>query len=137
MAEGFFRFPDLGALEMAHFEGDFFERGRDQSEGGHPGRVPVAGDDLARDGSRLQAEPGADLLFGFRADVAEGPDGSRDLAHSQVFRGSFEAAGVAAQLVIPEGELQSERHRFGMDSVRTADLNGVLELPGSALKRGG
>ena len=41
-AEGLFGFADFGALQVANFEGDFFERGGDERERAEILRVAVA-----------------------------------------------------------------------------------------------
>ncbi len=81
-----------------------------------------------------QAEAAADLLFGLRADVAEGADGAGDLADPHLLGGGREAGGVAAQLVVPERQFQAEGDRLGVDAVGAADLDGVFELEGALLQ---
>src|SRR5215469_147258 len=100
--EGFFGFPDFGALEMANFEGDLLERGGDEGQRGDPSGVAVAGENLASDGSRFKAEPGADSFLRFGTDMAEGADGAGNFADAQIFRGPLESRGIAAKLVVPQ-----------------------------------
>ena len=59
-------------------------------------------DDLAGDGSGLQTEPYADLLFVFRREMGESADGAGKLAHTHLFGGAFEAGNVAFDLGEPE-----------------------------------
>src|SRR5262252_1117672 len=108
---------------MAKFEGDLLKRGRDEGECGDPGRVAVAGENLASDGGGFKAEPGADFLLRLGTDVAEGPYGAGDFADAQIFRGLIEARGIAAKLVVPQSQLQAKGDGFGVDAVRAADLN--------------
>ena len=56
------------------------------------------------------------------------PDGAADLAHADRGRGGRQAGAAPPHLVDPEGELQPEGHRLGVDAVRAAHHQGVLVL---------
>ena len=64
-------------------------------------------------------------------EVAEGADGSGELADAEVFGGGVEAGEVALHLGVPEEELEAEGGGFGVDAVGAADDGGVLELDGA------
>src|SRR5580698_8139704 len=67
--------------------------------------------------------------------MAEGADGSRELADAEVFGGSVEAGEIALHLGVPEEQLEAEGGGFGVDAVGAADDGGVLELDGALLER--
>ena len=124
--EELFGFADLGALEVADLGGDLVERGGEDGEGGDVGGVAVALEDLRGDGDGLEAELGADGFFVLGLEVAEGADGSGELADAEVFGGSVEAGEVALHLGVPEQELEAEGGGLGVDAVSAADGGGVL-----------
>ena len=132
--EELFGLADLGALEVADFGGDLVERGAEDGEGGDVGGVAVALDYLRGDGYGLEAELGADGFFVFGLEVAEGADGSGELADAEVFGGGVEAGEVALHLGVPEQELEAEGGGFGVDAVGAADDGGVLELEGAGFE---
>src|SRR6266446_10139263 len=61
-------------------------------------------------------------------------DRARELAHSQIFGGSFEARDVTLRLRVPVGDLESKGDRFGVDTVGAPDHRRVFELPGPAFE---
>ncbi len=135
--EELFGLADLGALEVADFGGDLVERGAEDGERGDVGGVAVALDDLRGDGYGLEVEGVADGGFVLGLEVAEGADGSGELADAEVFGGGVEAGEVALHLGVPEEELEAEGGGFGVDAVGAADDGGVLELDGALLERFG
>ena len=64
----------------------------------------------------------------------ERADGARGLADAHVFGGRAQAREVAPCFFVPDGELQSEGDRLGVDAVGAADLHGVAELEGAPLE---
>src|SRR5260370_14182758 len=66
--------------------------------------------------------------------MAEGADGSGELADAEVFGGGVEAGEVALYLGVPEEELEAEGGGLGVDAVGAADDGGVLELEGATLE---
>jgi hypothetical protein len=114
--------------------GDLVERGAEDGEAGDVGGVAVALDDLRGDGYGLETEFVADGFFVLGLEVAEGADGSGELADAEVFGGGVEAGEVALHLGVPEEELEAEGGGFGVDAVGAADDGGVLELEGALLE---
>ena len=96
--------------------------------------VAVALDHLGGHRRGLQAEPLADALLDFRADVGEGAHRAGDLADPQVLGGGAQARQVAPGLLIPDGQLEPEGDGLGVDAVGAADLHGVLEFQGAPLQ---
>ena len=129
--EELFGLADLGALEVADFGGDLVERAAEDGEGGDVGGVAVALDDLRGDGYGFETQFVADCFFVLGLEVAEGADGSGELADAEVFGGGVEAGEVALHLGVPEQELEAEGGGFGVDAVGAADDGGVLELDGA------
>jgi len=70
----------------------------------------------------------------FGLEVAEGPDGSRELADAEVSGSGVEAGEVALHFGVPEEKLEAEGRRLGVDSVSAADDRSVFELEGAALE---
>ena len=99
------------------------------------GGVAVALDYLSCNRYGSQPQFGADCFFVLGLEVAEGADGSGELADAEVFGGGVEAGEVALHLGVPEEELEAEGGGFGVDAVSAADDGGVLELE-SALFEG-
>ena len=64
-------------------------------------------------------------------EVAEGTDGSGELADAEVFGSGVEAGEVALDLGVPEKELEAEGGGLGVDAVGAADDGSVLELDGA------
>ena len=56
-------------------------------------------------------------FFVLGLEVAEGADGSGELADAEIFGRSVEAGEVALGLGVPEQELEAEGGGFGVDSV--------------------
>ena len=56
---------------MPDFQRDLLAQRGDQRESGYVGGVPVALDHLGGSRRRLQVQPRADALLGFRPDVRE------------------------------------------------------------------
>jgi hypothetical protein len=126
--------PEICSLEMADLGGDLVERAGEDGQGADVGGVEVALDDLGGDGYGLEAEGCADGGFVLGFEVAEGADGSGELAEAEIFGGRVEAGEVALDFVVPEQELEAEGGRFGVDAVGAADDGSVLELDGATLE---
>src|SRR5271170_2980594 len=93
--------------------------------------VAVALDDLGRDRGGFEAETGADALFVFRLEMAEGADRSGELADAHSLGGGAEAGEVALSLGVPVEQLEAEGGWFGVDAVGPADGGRVLEFNGA------
>ena len=118
----FLSLAHFGALQVADFEGDLFQTGRQHRKSGHEVRVAVPLYHLRGNRRRTQSQLFTDRLFDLGADVREGSDGARDLAHAHVFRRGLKAPDIAAGLFVPDGELQPKGDGLGMHSVGAADL---------------
>ena len=134
VAEVFLGFADFGALQVADFEGDFFERGGDERENADILRVTIALNDLRGNGRDVKAELLADFLFDFRAEVRGVADGAGDFAELHVAGGFAEAGDIALIFGKPVGDLEAEGDGLGMDAVGAADLRGVLKFVGAEIE---
>jgi len=133
-AEMFLGFADFGALEMADFDGNFFEGGSDERQGAEILRVAIALDDLGGDGSDVQAEFVADFFLNVGAQVGSVADGAGDFSELHVAGGFAETGNVALILGEPVGDFQAKGDGFGVNAVGAADLRGVLELVGAEVE---
>lgn len=131
VAEVLLGFADLGALEVANFEGDFFEERGDERKGAEIVGVAVALNDLRGDGSDLETEAGADAGFDVGTEMGGVADGAGDFAEVDAGSGFAEAGDVALIFGEPVGDLEAEGDGLGMDAVGAADLGRVLEFVGA------
>ena len=106
----------------------------EDGEGGDVGGVAVALDYLCCDGYGSRPSSATDRFFVLGLEVAEGADGSGELADAEVFGGGVEAGEVALDLGVPEEELEAEGGGLGVDAVGAADDGRVLELDGALLE---
>ena len=130
----FLGFADFGALEVADFQGNFFERSGNQRQHAEILRVAIALNHLGRDGSHLQAELPADFLFDFGPEVRSIADGAGDFSKFHVMGGFAETGDVALIFSEPVGDLQAEGDGLRMNAVSAADLGSVLELVGAQVE---
>src|SRR5439155_25916353 len=94
-AERFLDFADFGALQMANFQRDFFERGGNEREGAEILRVAVALNDLRSDGRGAETQALADAFFDLRAEMRSTTDGAGNFSDGHLRRGVAEARDVA------------------------------------------
>ena len=134
-AERLLHLAHLGLLQGADLGRELLEAGGDQREGGHHLGVPVALEDLRRDGRGQQAQPRADRLLDLRRQVREGAHGARELAVGDRGPRAVEPLELPLQLRVPQGHLQAEGHRLGVDAVRAADHRRVLVAQGPLAHR--
>src|SRR6185312_2722156 len=114
-------FSYLGALQVTDLERDLLETRRQSRERRHELRMPVALDNLRRDRRGLEAKARANLLLHVGTDMRESPDGAGDFPNTKILRRSLEPLLVAPGFGVPDGQLQPERDRLGMDAVRASD----------------
>ena len=133
--ERLLRLEDFGALEIPDLERDLLERGREERERAHELGVPVALDDLGGDRLRDEPELAADLLLDVGVDVSEGPHRARDLPDPHGLLGPPQALEVSARLGMPEGRLEPEGGRLGVDAVGAADHQRLLVGEGEPAER--
>ena len=132
LGEGLSDLADLGALQPAHLGREFLERGADAGEHGEVEGVAVALDDLRGDLGDAQAEAAAGALLDLGRDGGVGADGARHLADGDGLTRGPEALGVAIELGDPDGELEPERRRLGVDAVRAPHADRALVRDGAA-----
>ena len=131
-AEGFFGLTDLGALEVAHFEGHLLQGGSDERQGSHVTGVPVPLQYLRGNAGRFDAQFPAHVILNERRDVGKIAHGAAHLAGLDTGGGRLEAGEVPLHLLIPERPFEAEAGNVGVDAVRAADARGFLELQGAA-----
>ncbi len=90
--------------------------------------MPIARQHLCRRDCD-QPQPLADVLLDSRIDVRVGAHRSGELAHGDRAPGADQSLTVAPHLQCPEGELEAERRRLGVDPVGAPDHRRVAELP--------
>jgi len=93
--------------------------------------VTVPLDDLGRHRGGLEAEPDAYIFLDEGIDEGKRPYGPGDLAHANRRARPLEALPVSLHLPVPVGELESEGNRFGVDTMGTADHDGILVVMGA------
>ncbi len=133
-AEWFFGLAYFGALQVANFQRNFFQRGRQNRQRGEIFRMPVALDHLRRDRRDVQTEPFANGGFHFRPKMRGVAHCAGNFPHGHLPRGVPEAFQVAAVYGKPVGDFQTESDRLGMHAVRAADLRRVLKFARAALE---
>jgi hypothetical protein len=73
-AEVLLRLTDLGALEVADFDGNLVESASDDGESADVGSMAIALDNLRGNRGGLETKAFADALFVLRLEVPEGAD---------------------------------------------------------------
>ena len=132
-AEVLLRLANLGALQVADFDGNLVQRAADNGERCDIGCMAIALDNLRGHRRRLQPQPRANALFVLRLQMAEGAHSARQLADAHVLSGGGEACGIALHLGIPVEQLQTKCRRLRMNPMCPADGGRQLELDGAAL----
>src|ERR1041385_9004177 len=94
--------------------------------------MKVALENLRRDRRRFQTELFADIPFDEWIEMLIGADRAGNLSDRDCGERMTEPADIAARFIIPECEFQPECRRLGMEPVRPADHERVLEFPGAA-----
>src|SRR5271170_1013541 len=133
-AERLLHFTHFGALQMANFLCDAFQRCGNDCERGEILRVAVAFNHLRSDRRGSEAEALADFLFDFRTEMRAGADGAGNFPDRNLMRGDLKAREIAAIFSVPIGDFQPERYRLGVNTVGAANFWRVLESPGAALE---
>ncbi len=133
--EIFLRFQNFGALQMADLGRQPFDRRGNDTERREIHRMPVARDDLRRDGLERQPQLLGDMRLDAGVDIGEGADRARDRAGGDFRARGLEAGAAAVELGIGLGELEAECGRLAMDAMAAADGRRVLVLHRPALDR--
>jgi len=129
------RLAHFRALQQADLLRELVQRRCDHGERAEIFRVPVPLNDLGGCRRRLQSELFADILFHGRIDEGKGPDRAGDLSATDPLFRALKPLPVAAHLVVPDGELQSEGDGFGVDPVAPPDHEGPPVFHRPALER--
>ena len=132
--EIFLGLGDFGSLEVADFGRESLDTAGDHPEGREEGGVAIAGNDLGREGLWLQAESFGDIFLDIWRQVGEGSDGSGNFAGGDFGAGGQQPLVVALEFGVEAGEFQAKGHWLGMDAVRAADHDRVLEFVGAAVE---
>ena len=133
-AEIFLDLADFGALEMADFQGDFFECGGDEGKGAEIMRMAVAGDDLRGDARNRETKALADFLFDVGAEMCGIAYCAGNFAESDLAGSLLEAINVTLIFGEPVGDFEAEGDGLGVDTVGTADLRRVLKFVSAQVK---
>src|SRR5271165_3719597 len=96
--------------------------------------MAIARNHLRCDRRGFEAEAGTNPFLRLRTDVSECSDGAGDLADTHLVGGLLEAAAIALQLVVPQGEFQAEGYGLGVNAVGPPDLHRIFELESAAFQ---
>ena len=130
------RLQNFGALQMADFGRQPFDRGGNDAERGEIHGVAITRDDLGRNRLDPQSHLLRHISLDARIDLRERADGARDRAGCHLAARRRQARLGACELRISIGELQPKRRRLGMNAVRAADGRRELVFECAALERG-
>ena len=97
--------------------------------------MAIALNHLRRDRRRFVAVAAAGIGLDLRRQMRKCADRTRQLADGDDLARPAHARHVARQLRIPQRELQSEGHRFGVHAVRAADHRCTSMLLGPRVDR--
>ena len=98
--------------------------------------MSVALHDLSRRRLGVEPEPLARDALDLGVDRGVVADGARELADAHALERARDSAPGAIELEGPDGELQAERRRLGVDTVRAADRQRLAVLVGALDDRG-
>ena len=126
---------DVGLLHEANLHGDALKRGGRDGERRHDLGMTVAGKHLGRQRVGGEAELGTDILLHERVDGGVGAHCTRDGAGGCNLAGLLEASLGTLEGPCPGTKLHAEGHGLGMNAVRAAHAQGILELKGTAAAR--
>src|ERR1041385_350073 len=96
--------------------------------------MAVTLDDLRRNRSGFQIEPGANFFFQLGRKMSKRAHRTRQFANPHVLRRMFEADNVPLYFGVPVGKLETESDRLSMNSMSTPHHRRALELPRPALE---
>ena len=121
LAKRLLRLAHLGALPVAHSQGDAFHRGSQARQGHEITSVTVARHDLRRYHLGPQAQRAKGARLDFRTEIGVGADRARDLAHSDLVACLDQRPPRSADFAEKAGEDQASRDGLGVDAVRAAN----------------
>src|SRR5207244_11062876 len=120
LREKFFGFTDLGTLQVAQFNRNFFQRRADQSKRRDVVRVPVALNDLRRNGSCPEIQPPHYRFFDIGREMRKRTDRTGKFSDAHCLSRFVEPRLLTLHLIAEKGKVQSERRGLRMDTVRAA-----------------
>ncbi len=82
-------------------------------------------------GAGFEPELAADVGLHRGIEVSEGADRTGDLANPHHLAGPLQPGEIAAELIVPERQLEAEGHRLGVYAVGAADHRRVAVLVGA------
>ena len=123
LGEEFFGFKHFGALHVAYFNRDVFDRAGDDAECREEHGVTVAGDDLGRDRFGDEAKFFTDVGLNCGVDVREGSNRAGDGAGCNFCTCISEARKVAIHFRVEACERQAHGDGFGVNAVRATDAD--------------
>ena len=121
LAERLLHLGHLGSRQVPDLERKPLERRRGQRQRRQQGRMPVALHDLRRRRLGLEPEPLARDALDLGIDRRVVPDRAGELPDPHARERGREPLTVALELERPDGELEAERRRLGVNAVRAAD----------------
>src|ERR1044072_4959397 len=130
----FLSFIHFGALPVSNVERKLIERRSDDSERAEILSVAIPLNDLGRNWSGPESQPGTNLLLNFRIEQCKRADGATNFSDRDRLPRALQAFTIAAHLVVPEGERQSERCRLRVYAVGASDLRRVSKLEGASFQ---
>ncbi len=130
-SEGLLDLAHLGPRQVPDFERKTLERRRDRRKRREELRMAISLDDLRGARRRLEPERFARQPLDLGRCRCVGSDRPRELADPHPVERSRESSAIAVELKRPAGELEAERRRLRVHSVRSSDRQCVLELEGT------
>src|SRR5258708_19575301 len=117
---------------MTNLGSDLVERASNHGKGCQKIGVGISLNYLGRNGSSLQSQTGAHLLFQLRAEMSEGADCAGKLSDTNLFRRTLKAFDVALHFGVPVGQLKAKSHSFCVHSLTAPNHGRLLPLPSAA-----
>ena len=127
--EGFLGFQNLGALQVAELHGPVLEARGHESQPVHELGMDVALDDLRGDGRGLESEALANMGFNRGRQVGVCSYGAAEFADGDDAPEVLEAGQRPRELLVHQGQFQTEGGGFAMNAMAAPDARGSLIFP--------